>query len=454
MRHGCTPREVTIGVFALAFAVRLAWALRVQSPLTAVFSDMGGYVERAQWLIAGTTPTDPGAVVFYPWGAHCFIGLELALFGRNAPVAIAVVHAIVGAVPAACVVPLTLRLLPSLAAAAAAGAIVALWQPQVVYVGFFLSEIWFSAAIALQALLSARRAKRGRSLAVGLLSATAFVVRPQFLLTWLVDTAAHVASRFRRRGAREAGVVLAWLGVPMVLALAMSSARLHHLSGHWGLISDNANLNRLFADTDVCRVESTFVSATGKRFGMHFAPPAKPPCDEADVVRFDGYIGDARILDAIRRGRLRGVSWTDRLLRAGSNVALLVVKNQLFPENGYTESRFRTDLQRGFASALLYGFLPLSVVGLVLGRPDRLKLLALANFAAVAVAAARYYGEARYRVPYDPFVILFAVVGAYELGTRGLAFARNVSRSHGLVGPGREGVPSCATGAADLDGHP
>ena len=42
VRHGCTPREVTIGVFALAFAVRLAWALRVQSPLTAVFSDMGG----------------------------------------------------------------------------------------------------------------------------------------------------------------------------------------------------------------------------------------------------------------------------------------------------------------------------------------------------------------------------------------------------------------------------
>ena len=204
----------------------------------------------------------------------------------------------------------------------------------------------------------------------------------------------------------------------------------------------------------MCRVESTFVSANGKRFGMRFAPPAKPPCDEADVVRFDGYIGDARILDPIRRGRLRGVSWTDRLLRAGSNVELLVVKNQLFPENGYTEIRFRTDLQRGFASALLYAFLPLCAVGLVLGRPDRLKLLALANFAAVAVAAARYYGEARYRVPYDPFVILFAVVGAYELGTRGLAFARNVSRPHGLVGPGRQGVPSCATGAANLDDHP
>ena len=240
----------------------------------------------------------------------------------------------------------------------------------------------------------------------------------------------------------------------MVLALATSSVRLHHLSGHWGLISDNANLNRLFADTDVCRVESTFVSATGKRFGMHFAPPAKPPCDEADVVRFDGYIGDAKILDSIRSGRLRGVPWTDKVLRAGRNVGLLVVKNQLFPEDEFSEDCFRSDLQRGFASALLYGFLPLCVVGLVLGRPDRLKLLALANFATVAVAAARYYGEARYRVPYDPFVILFAVVGVCELGTRGLAFARKGARRSGLVNPVREGVASCATGAADVGDHP
>jgi hypothetical protein len=276
--------------------------------------------------------------------------------------------------------------------------------------------------------LSVRRAPGGaRALAVGLLSATAFVVRPQFLLTWLVDTGAHVVSRYRRRGLRGAAVVLAWLAVPMLLAVAVSAVRLHGLSGRWGLISENANLNRLFADTDVCRVEGPFTSPSGQRFFWTFSPPAKPHCGDEDVVRLDGFLGDAQLLEPIRRARLRGVPWTARVTRAFHNVALLAVQNDLFPENGYEAIRWRGKLQRGFASAVLYGLLPLSAIGLALGRPDRLKLVALANFAAVAVAAARYYGESRYRVPYDPFAILFAVVGVYELGTRGVALARRLS---------------------------
>ncbi len=428
MRRSGTPRAVTFGVFVLAFAVRLAWALRVQSPLTAVYSDMGGYVERAGWLLDGTTPANIGAVFFYPWGAHSLIALEFAVLGHDAPFAIAVVHALVGAVPAACMVPLTLRLLPSLTAAGAVGVIVAFWQPQIVFVGFFLSEIWFSALIALHALLSARRAtNRVRSCAIGLLSATAFVVRPQFLLTWLLDTCAHAVSRFRRRGPRAALALLAWMAVPMVIAIAVSSVRLHRLSGQWGLISANASLNRLFADTDVCRVEATYTSPGGARLGWVFSPPAKDPCDDEDVARFDGFIGDPKLLEPIRRQRLRGVSWIDRVTRAVRNVELLAVRNDLFPENGYEENPFRRDLQRGFASVVLFGILPLCVVGLVLGRPDRLKFLVLANFAAVVVAAARYYGETRYRVPYDPFAILFAVVGVYELGARAVALARRLA---------------------------
>jgi hypothetical protein len=427
MHRSGAPRAITLGVFVLAFAVRLAWALRVQSPVTAVFSDMGGYVQRARWLLDGTIPSDIEGLFIYPWGAHCFIGLELAVFGLDAPVAIAVVHALVGAVPAACMVPLTLRLLPSPAAAAAAGVLVALWQPQIIYVGFFLSEIWFSALVALHAVLSARRATGGaRSCAVGLLSASAFVVRPQFLLTWLVDTCAHVVSRYRHRGLRQAGVVLAWLAVPMAVAIAVSSVRLHGLSGRWGLISDNANLNRLFADTDVCRVEATWESARGEHFHWQFSPPAKQPCESEGVVRFDGFIGDPRLLEPIRQEWLRGVSWTARVTRAMRNAELLAVGNDLFPENGYEESPFRRDLQRGFAAVLLFGVLPLCGVGLVLGPPDRLKFLVLANVASVVIAAARYYGESRYRVPYDPFAILFAVVGAHELGARSIALARRL----------------------------
>jgi hypothetical protein len=453
MRRSGLSAGITFGVFAIAFAVRFLWALRVQSPLTAVYSDMGGYVGRARGLLDGTAP-DIGTTL-YPWGAHCFIALEMAVFGRDAPVAIAGVHALVGAVPAACMVPLTLRLVPNLTAAAAVGLLVALWQPQIVYVGFFLSEIWFSALIAVHALLSARRATGGaRSFSVGLLSAVAFVVRPQFLVTWLVDTSAHVVSRYRRRGLRAAAIVLAGLAVPMLVAIAVSSVRLHRLSGQWGLISENANLNRLFADTDVCRVETTYTAANGARVGWHFKPPAKVPCDEDNVVRFVGFVGDARILEPIRRSRLRGVSLFARVERALQNVGLLAAKNDLFPEGGYEDLRWRAQLLHGFASGALYGVLPLCAIGLVLGRPDRLKFLTLANFGAVAVAAARYYGESRYRVPYDPFAILFAVVGLHELGARAGTLRRRLRAGRAgppsrPAGPRPGVVPSAAAYAED-----
>ena len=61
-----TPTALPSACSFFAFVVRLAWALRVQSPLTAVYSDMGGYVDRAEWLIAGTIPSNRGALTFYP----------------------------------------------------------------------------------------------------------------------------------------------------------------------------------------------------------------------------------------------------------------------------------------------------------------------------------------------------------------------------------------------------
>ncbi len=156
------PRWIVYGSFAIAFAVRLAWALKVQSPLDSVYSDMHGYVERAEWLLAHTTPAEPRILTAYPPGTHCILALEFLVFGRNARLAIAIVHSLVGAVPAACIAALTPRLVPSRAAAALVGLLTAFWYPQVCFVGFFSTEVWFSAAIAVHACLFARDAKRAR----------------------------------------------------------------------------------------------------------------------------------------------------------------------------------------------------------------------------------------------------------------------------------------------------
>ena len=191
--------------FLLAFAVRLAWVLRVQSPLDAEYSDMGGYVARAEGLLAHQLPAEPRELTLYPFGTHCLLALEFLVLGRHAAHAIAVAHAFIGAIPAACAPVLTVRLLPRRWAAALVGALVALWYPQVCFAGFFSSEIWFSAAIALHAsFTSCNWKRRAGRLGGGLVSAAAFVIRPQFLLTWAIEMAARTPTLVRRRGVRAA----------------------------------------------------------------------------------------------------------------------------------------------------------------------------------------------------------------------------------------------------------
>jgi hypothetical protein len=418
-----TQRGITIimiGVFALAFGVRLAWILEVQHPLDAIYSDMGGYVERAERLLFHMPlPVDPRVLTIYPWGAHVLMALEFQVVGRHAVTAIAVAHAIIGAVPAPCMVALSLRLVPSRAVALLVGVIVALWYPQVAFAGFFLSEMWFSAAIALHAVLTVREWRRpyGR-LAVGLVSAIAFVVRPQFLMTWGLDMLARAISLVRRGGLASATGALVWLSIPMAVAIGASSVRLHHLSGHWGVISENDEMRRLFAETDICEIHSTWSAPDGETIRYWFALPSRQARGPMDSVTFDGFISDPKILRQIRLEKTRGVPWTARVVRTIGNVRLLVTGNLPWPESNYKDPPWRLTLQTSFRDALLYAVLPLCGVGLMLGRHNRTAWVAAANLGTAVFSAAIFFSEARYHVPYDPFAILLAVAGAYEVVTR------------------------------------
>lgn len=424
------PHVAVIGAsaFLLAFAVRLVWVLGVQSPLNAEYSDMGGYVHRAEALLAHQMPAEPRELTLYPFGTHCLLALEFVVLGRHAARAIAAAQALVGSIPAACAPVLTVRLLPRRWAAAFVGGLVALWYPQVCYAGFFMSEIWFSAAIALHACSVACdwRRSSGR-LGAGLVSALAFVVRPQFVLTWAIETAVRTVSLVRRRGVRAAARAILWLALPMVVAITSSSVRLHRLSGHWGLIAESG-LNRVWADTDICRVEAKWVTPSGEENSYWFSPPAKQPCGANGTVSIDGFIADPDILGPMRRERLRGVSGLRRLSRMFGNASLLIDKNLPWPESDYKQPAWRARLQDVFARAFEFVVVPLCVLGLVLGRRNATMLILAANIATVVVAAAIFFGEARYHVPYDPFALLLAVVGAHEVGRRGLHLAKRLRR--------------------------
>jgi hypothetical protein len=414
-----TPRLLLIGVFVLALAVRLVWLLHVQHPLDAVYSDMGGYVDRADGLLAHKTPSEPRVLTIYPWGAHALLALEFLVLGRHARVALAIAAAFVGAVPAPCMAALSARLVPSRPVAAMVGVLVALWPPQVAFTGFFLSEIWFAAAIAGQAALTVQPWRRpwGR-LGVGLVSAIAFVVRPQFLLTWVVDMASWAFALLRRGGVGPGVRALCWLALPMAIAIGFSAVRLHRLAGHWGLISENDQMTRIWAETEICQLRASWTTPNGQRWNYWFNPPSKPAQKPSDIVQFEGYIADPNILGRIREERLRGVPWTARLARKLRNVGLLYTGNLPWPESNYREPTWRLTLQKISATALLFVVAPLSVAGIVLGRKSHALLISAANLCTSILCAALFFGEGRYHVPYDPFALMLAVVGCCEIVRR------------------------------------
>jgi hypothetical protein len=409
---------VALSVYALAVGVRLWWLFAVMSPFDSIQSDMAGYVDRAERLLWHIPlPADPRILTLFPPGRHWILAAEFWVLGRHSRTAFAIWYALLGAVPAPCVAALTWRFVPRLRAAGLVGAIVALWFPQVAFTAFFSTELWFSAVIVVHAWLTTReRARVPGKLAAGMAAATAFALRPQFLLAWAIDVAAQGVRLAWQRGVLAAVRGLLWVVLPLVAMATVTSVRFYRLTGQPGLISESS-LNRLWADTDICQVQSTWVTPTGETWNYWFSPPSKPPHTPSCEVHFDGYIQDRVILDRIRRDRMRGESFATWLHRKIGNVELLAMGNLPWPERNYQQPPWRLWLQEIYATGLLDLVLPLAAVGIMLARRDRAKVIIVANLVAVVLAAAFFYGEARYNVPYVPFEVLLAVAGCYEMGT-------------------------------------
>ena len=386
---------------------------------------MLGYVTRADDLILHRIPSEHRMMSYYPWGTHALVALEFVTVGRHASRNIGVVHALLGAIPAGCAALITARFVKSRFAIFLAGVLVAIWHPHVVYSGFFSSEVWFSALITIHAWLFIRSSYRGSwgLLGAGLTTAITFAVRPQFLITWGLVTLVDVIRRREPPARASTGRPLlrdrtswrvAMLGLPLMAMMTFSAIRFHRITGRVGLISDNGPVQRVFGETDVGRLESTWTAANGDRWGFWFCPNPKRPVAEKDIVRFEGYIGDPAIMALITKQRLTGVPYSARLRRMFDNVTLLASRNRIWPEEEYRGVRFRAQLQDIFEVATVI-VLPFTALGLYLTRRRPEALVLVANVFTILLVGALYLGEARYRVPYDPFMLVFGVIGAHGL---------------------------------------
>jgi hypothetical protein len=417
-------RAIALAVFVLAFGVRLYWTMKIQSPMAAIYSDMGQYVSRADALLANKPPNEPRILAIYPWGTHVLLAAEFALVGRHSIRALNVVNALVGAIAAPFTSLLAARFVRSGIVVFAAGALVALWHPHVHHSGFFSSEIWFSAAISIHAWLYARQAeRRSGAFGAGIASAIAFVVRPQFIITWALSML-DIGRRYLRKRSqtRPSRLAVVLLAAPLLAIAAFGSVRFHRLTGHWGLISENGAMNRLFADTDVSKLEAKWTAPDGSRWSYWFAPPGKQG-PGTETIRFEGYICDPIIMERLRQQRVRGMPLRARLMRWLAN-ASLIVQAKPWPESDFEHVPLRRRLQNGFAVAV-YPLLGLALLGLAfLRRHPPARFIVVANLVAVPFVGALFRGEGRYRVPYDPFLIVLALVALHAIVLRTIRLVR------------------------------
>ncbi|HEY8088527.1 MAG TPA: hypothetical protein VIF09_11795 [Polyangiaceae bacterium] len=427
LRDRLRPSPAAVAAFAvflLALGARLFWVALVDSPFDNVFSDMGGYINRAQQAAYGKGDPYPVFVTLYPPGAHLVYAAEMKLVGFSHHAPMLLLNCCWGAVVAPCATLLALRIDRRLEVAVPVGLFVGLWYPLLAFSGFFSSEQPYAGALALSAWLLVRQVETGKgAVLLGLSSSIAYLIRPQIVMTLGVLTlvgvflllhpflarAVPALRRMRAPALRLGTLVLA--GSILTATVIFGAVRYHWLTGRWGLVSDNSAMTRLWADTNYGKVQSTQ--------GFFFESPPKNETGEHRELVVDGYVGDPAVLERARLNEVHYMSTGERVVRWVRNVRLLFVDNSLWPDSMHQGDGWRARWYAATEGVLLVVLCPLALLGIVRAfvRPAVSRVVCATHVLTMLVVAAFFFAEQRYRVPYDVFLVLLALEGTTWIGT-------------------------------------
>jgi len=434
-----------LGVFAVALAVRLLWVAYVDNPFDNIFSDMGGYIDRARQAAYGRGDPYPIFATLYPPGAHLVYAAEMKLVGFDHHGPMLLLNCLWGAAVAPCAMLMATRIEKRLAIPVLVGLFMAVWYPVLAFAGFFSSEQPFAGAIAVSAWLLVRQVDTGKSaVSLGIASAVAYLIRPQVVMTLFALTLLGLVIVFREPLQRFFAFLkrlpetprlrvgrLVIAGSILTAAVVFGAVRYHSLCGRWGLISDNSAMTRLWADTNYGKVRS--------KQGFFFASPPKNETGEQRELLVDGYVGDPAVLDQARRNEVHYMTLGERVVRWVRNVRFLFFDNALWPESMHQGDGWRLKTYNATRRLLLYALCPLALLGMIrsVRRPTLMPVVCTAHVLTMLFVAAFFFAEQRYRVPYDIFIVLLALEGGTWVEswlTRGLArlsrrFRRPIARS-------------------------
>ena len=464
-------------IFATALLVRLHWNLEVHPPGDYVYSDMNGYVTRADRMLkVGLEPHEYSS--FFPYGTHWIVAGMKYTFGKDNFAAIGVLYALLGAFTVAFAFAAARRACHFSWVPPAIGLLGVFYYPHISLGGYILSEVPFAFFLMGAVLFSLRMADHGRARdawVMGLFAGLGVVVRPQLLVSaaflglfWIVQRKALSKIRL---------VHLLQSFVPVLILLALSTALLKHNTGRYGLVSENGSFNLVFGRCHNSKIRST---PDGKGHGrVHFRPPsflqitnheararkrgipprvALEPALDNELV-YPGYIGDSKKHMEYIRECIRRTGWLGQLRYSVVNATLLWRHNVPWPDSGRTQwrevSRDWTKWHRNlFAIPALLGLLILVpwpnslrerwketfagwvenwtrkprwqrhmfgvllitwLLQFILGRRSaRQGLLAIHLLASLLVAAV-FFGSIRVRTPYD-FIIITLALEVFAFG--------------------------------------
>lgn len=394
---------------ALGVVVRAVWVL-AHPPLEHVYSDMAGYVERAQQLAAGM-PLDRYDA-FYPPGTHLLLAAPMSVLGTGEPGlwgSAALWFALSAATPF--FAWRLARILLTPAAAALTAALTSLWVLHIVYAGYFLSEApalaFLLAALWLgyRAALTSGNAAVKLGLAAGLLGGVAIGNRPQLILNLLV-LAVPLALRGRRHVAMLASLIV---GVSVVVGAVVAHNTV--AAGKPTGISENTGVTFFIGHCDVQLVQTRRDGAS-----LDFGPPPAFQLDRGRRYLFTDHLAweqgffFQRAFDCIEDDGL------SHLRRVGRDLLDMTATTIPWPASNERGLRSVVDVVN-----TVYSFALVPIVGaaVLLARRRRRtgggsgETVMLAHLACVLFTTVVFFGDPRFRLPYDVFgLALLAALAA------------------------------------------
>ncbi len=454
-------------LFCAAFVVRVRWNLVAHPIGEFVYSDMQGYLARADAIL-----DDPFAVneydAFFPFGTTWLVAAIEYVFGRDNMAAIAVVYALLGAGIVAASHVIADRVIGERVvwAGPAVGLFLTVYYPLVAIGGYVLSEVPFCLCLTVAVLLLLRLVDGGRpweAWLLGIALGIGTLIRPQMLVSVALIGAVWLVLRFRPGNpyAKLGWGHIVRIGVPILLLLTMASIRLHLHTGRYGLVSENGAFNLVFGrchnkgiyarrddeghktrrfspppliqlDMHSERNPDSWIK-TRSVWGDHPEPvegvpgfavdefgclhrPCRQPGSEIEYV---GYVGDREIHEKLVRACLERGGVSRQAYFTFTHWLLLWRFNIMWPDQGNERPvstvpretwRYRQEIwARVHRGVLMVPALLGLCFAFVPRRRPAHALIAL-NFLALMIVAGVWFGDPRIRVAYDPIIVVLAVI--------------------------------------------